>query len=140
MKGVGTMGDRITRKDAEQALRVYCQRAGLPYGHYTVENDGLPDGAVYGDTTTVEQGGRSFTAHEYARNGGRHSYVITGGLALSCEYGGYQVQQILGMLHAIAGESPCTGVTTPFGGGIKSAREIYTMLRGAIEGLELAGC
>lgn len=34
------MSNRITRKDAEQALRVYCNRAGLPFGHYlTIKND-----------------------------------------------------------------------------------------------------
>lgn len=132
---------RITRKDAEQALRVYCERAGLPYGHYINK-------CTRGEAPTleIEQNGRTFTAHEYGSSEPKadapyvHFYVITGGLALADEYGGYQVQQIIGLDGSDPNRDgkPCTGIRTPFGGGIKSAREIYTMLRGAIDGMELA--
>jgi hypothetical protein len=132
--------ERITRKDAEQALRVYCERAGLPYGHYFGRVGDYP--AVM----EIEQNGRTFLAHEFQRNepkdGGTavyHGYVITGGLALSGAYGGWQVHQIIGLDGSdVNGDGlPCTGVRTPFGGGYGTAREIYTMLRGAIDGLEL---
>jgi hypothetical protein len=141
-KRVPTMSDRITRKDAEQALRVYCQRAGLPFGHYATRIDDDPKGTTWGDTIVFEQNGRTFNAHEYANNRGVHHYVITGGLALDCAYGGYQVQQIIGMDDAARWPNrdgrACTGVRTPFGGGYQTARDVYQALRGAIEGLELA--
>ena len=127
---------RITRKDAEQALRVYCERAGLPYGHYV---SGPAHDAP--DTIEIEQSGRMFTAHLLGVRGDDHGfYVITGGMALSGAYGGWQVQQIIGLDGSDPNRDgkPCTGVRTPFGGGYRTAREVYTMLRGAIEGLELA--
>jgi hypothetical protein len=127
------MSDRITRKDAEQALRVYCERAGLPYGHYTT---GGPDAPPI---TYVKQSGSVFPAHLLHRREVDSFYVITGGLALSGAYGGWQVHQIIGLDGTDPNRDglPCTGVRTPFGGGYRSAREIYTMLRGAIDGLEL---
>lgn len=127
--------DRITRKDAEQALRVYCQRAELPYGHYisASEDDN-------GETLELEQSGKTFIAHQYAQSNGKRHYVITGGLALSGAYGGWQVHQIIGLDDTDPNRDgqPCTGVRTPFGGGYVSTREMYTKLRGAIDGLELA--
>lgn len=134
------MSERITRKDVEQALRVYCERAGLPYGHYV--NKVLADDAP---TIEIEQNGRTFTAHEYDQTEPKdglacHFYVITGGLALSGAYGGWQVHQIIGLDGTDPNRDgkPCTGVRTPFGGGYRTAREVYTMLRGAIDGLELS--
>lgn len=135
--GRGTkMSTRITIKDAEQALRVYCARAGVPYGHYLTVKPG--DGA---ETHDVEQNGRTFTAHLLHTMSDRDSYVITGGLALSGAYGGWQVQRIIGADPAYLRDDdprPCTGVTTPFGEGYAPAREMYVRLRGATEGLELA--
>lgn len=132
------MADRITKKDAEQALRIYCERAGLPFGHYTTRKNATPEGALM--VLTIEQSGRTFAAHLLARREADSVYVITGGLALACEYNGYQVQQIAGLDGTDPNRDgkPCTGVSTPFGGGIKTAREVYTMLRGAADGIELA--
>jgi hypothetical protein len=136
------MSDRITRKDAEQALRVYCERAGLPIGHYVTKRDGIPDGAVYGDVIEVEQSSGTHKAHLLSRREHDNFYVLTGGLALSGAYGGWQIHQIIGLDGSDPNGDglPCTGVRTPFGGGYRSAREIYTMLRGAIDGLELVEC
>ena len=119
--------ERITRKDAEQALRVFAARAGLPHGHYVrpyVDPLGLPA------TVEVEQSGRMYTAH---RLGTGLTFVLTGGLALDGGYGGYQVQQIIGMEGR--DDDPCTGVRTPFGGGYRSAREIFMMLNAATDAL-----
>lgn len=95
---------------------------------------------TYGTTLEIEQSGRKLTAHEYATNGQKHHYVITGGLALSGAYGGWQVQQIIGQDGTDPNRDgqPCTGVRTPFGGGYISTREMYRMLQGAIDGLDLA--
>ena len=127
----------ITRKDAEQALRVYCERARLPYGHYTTRDNASPEGALM--VLTIEQAGRRYPAHLLYRREHDSLYVITGGLALSGAYGGWQVQQIIGLDGSDPNRDgePCTGVRTPFGGGYRSAREIYNMLHGAIDGLEL---
>jgi len=130
--------NRITKKDAEQALRVYCQRASLPYGHYTTRKRSTAEGALM--VLTIEQSGRTFAAHKLYDREDDALYVITGGLALSGAYGGWQVHQIIGLDGSDPNRDgqPCTGVRTPFGGGYRTAREVYTILRGAIDGLELA--
>lgn len=122
------MTTRITRRDAEQALMVFCVRAGLPHGHYVHSDAGTP-------TIEVHQVGGTYTAHHLSGK----TYVLTGGLALSGAYGGWQVHRIIGL----DGTDPnrdgqvCTGVRTPFGGGYRPAREIVTMLNGASSALEI---
>lgn len=123
--------ERITRKDAEQALRCFAARAGLPYGHY------VKSGAGTG-TIAVTQVGRTFTAHRLGAEHVGSTYVLTGGLVLDGAYGGYQVQQIIGMEGGREADRPCTGVRTPFGSGYRSAREIFVMLNAATDGLRLA--
>lgn len=126
---------RITRKDAEQALRVYCNRAGLPYGHYlTIKNNEELQHLIDTDPMRLVP-----AALFHVHDDGRRSYVLTNGLALDCAYGGYQVQQIIGTSNGDGRDGrPCTGVRTPFGGGYRSAREVFEMLNAATNGLELA--
>lgn len=119
------MSTRTTRKDAERALNAYCAEANLPRGHYLFSAEPItatPSGHPVAllrevpDTPSTRPG---------------YLYVIPGGLAIDCAYGGYEVQEIDGTPFPGQGPGPCTGVRCPFGSGHVTAREIVAQLRGA---------
>lgn len=130
------MATRITHNDLEQALLVYCQRAGVPHGHYLHESEVALTRPT--DTVgTITQNGRTFVARKVNETG--TLWAIEGGYALSGAYGGWCVHRIDGEDNGWQGRPgyACTGVSEPFGSGHIPTRELYRVLRGAIAALEI---